>query len=154
MRYQALILLIAASSANAATLEVAVSQGSHQPERYTYQLNAERQTLDLRDAGRYMVAVNDPARKKDICREAEYRTGMVMTLREVERPTPGQYRIEVVGQVSSLQGLQEKGKLACGTNTVPIIHNSAFSDTSLIEVGKPKAMVVDGKTTLLLTIKE
>lgn len=154
MRYQALFLLIAASSANAATLEVAVSQGSHQPEHYNYQLNSDRQTLDLRDSGRYTVAVNDPARKKDICREAEYRTGMVMTLREIERPAPGQYKIEVIGQVSSLQGVEEKGKLACGTNTVPIIHNSAFSDTSVIEVGKPKAMVVDGRTTLLLTIKE
>jgi len=37
---------------------------------------------------------------------------------------------------------------------VPLIENAAFSDTSMIEVGKPKVMVIDGKTTLLLTVKE
>lgn len=154
MRYQALLLLIAVGSANAATLEVAVSQGSDEPESYTYQLNGERQTLDLRDSGRYTVAVEDKPRKKDICREAEYRTGMVMTIRDVEKPAKGQYKIELVGQLSNLKALEEKGKLDCGVNMVPVIENSAFSDTSVIEVGKPKAMVVDGKTTLLLTIKE
>jgi len=84
MRNIAFCLLIAGGSANAATLEVAVSQGSQEPESYTYQLSDERQTLDLRESARYTVAVQDKARKKDICREAEYRTGMVMTLRQVE----------------------------------------------------------------------
>lgn len=154
MRYKALLLLLAAGSANAATLEVSVSQGSHQTERYTYTLNAERQTLDLRESNRYTVAVQDKVRKKEICREAEYRTGMVMTLREVERPGAGQYKIEVIGQVSSLQSVEEKERLSCGTNMAPVIANSAFSDTSVIEVGKPKAMVVDGNTTLVITVKE
>ncbi|MFL1449311.1 hypothetical protein ACI77O_13020 [Pseudomonas tritici] len=154
MRYQTLILLLAAGSANAATLEVSVSQGSSQAERYSYNLSAERQTLDLREPGRYTIAVHDKARKKDICREAEYRTGMVMTLREVAKPAPGQYQVEVVGQVSNLKSIEEKERVSCGTNMVPVITNSAFSDTSLIEVGKPKAMVVDGQTTLVLTIKE
>lgn len=154
MRYQVLCLLFAAGSANAATLEVEVSQGSHESERYTYQLTDERQTLDLRESGRYTVAVQDKMRKKEICREAEYRTGIMMTLRQVEKPADGKYRVEVVGQLSSLKSLEEKERLGCGTNMVPVIENAAFSDTSLIEVGRPKAMVVDGKTTLLLTVKE
>ncbi|MPQ69254.1 hypothetical protein [Pseudomonas sp. MWU12-2323] len=154
MRYQALLLLFAVGSANAATLEVAVSQGSNEPKSYTYQLNGESQTLDLRDSTRYTVAVEDKVRKKDICREAEYRTGMVMTIRDVEKPAKGQYKIELVGQLSNLKALEEKGKLDCGVNMVPIIENSAFSDSSVIEEGKTKVLVVDEKTTLLLTIKE
>lgn len=154
MRYQALCLLFAVGTANAATLEVEVSQGRHESERYTYQLTDERQTLDLRESGRYTVALQDKARKKEICREAEYRTGIMMTLRQVEKPADGKYLVEVVGQVSSLKSLEEKGRLGCGANMIPVIDNAAFSDTSLIEVGRPKAMVVDGKTTLLLTIKE
>lgn len=154
MRYQALCLLFAVGTANATTLEVEVSQGSHESERYTYQLTDERQTLDLRESGRYTVAVQDKVRKKEICREAEYRTGIMMTLRQVEKPADGKYRVEVIGQVSNLKSLDEKEHLACGTNMVPVIENTAFSDTSLIEVGRPKAMVVDGKTALLLTVKE
>jgi len=154
MRNIAFCLLIAGGSANAATLEVAVSQGSQEPESYTYQLSDERQTLDLRESARYTVAVQDKARKKDICREAEYRTGMVMTLRQVEEAGEGQYKVEVVGQVSNLKSIEEKGALSCGANMVPLIENAAFSDTSMIEVGKPKVMVIDGKTTLLLTVKE
>jgi len=154
MRNIAFCLLIAGGSANAATLEVAVSQGSQEPESYTYQLSDERQTLDLRESARYTVAVQDKARKKDICREAEYRTGMVMTLRQVEEAGEGQYKVEVVGQVSNLKSIEEKGALSCGPNMVPLIENAAFSDTSMIEVGKPKVMVIDGKTTLLLTVKE
>ncbi|KQW19981.1 MULTISPECIES: hypothetical protein [Pseudomonas] len=154
MRKLALCLLIGVSSANAATLDIAVSQGSHEPVTYQYQLSDQRQTLDLRDANRYTVAVQDKARKKDICREAEYRTGMVMTLRQVEKPADGQYKVEVVGQVSTLKALEEKGRLDCGVNVLPVIDNAAFSDTSIIEVGKPKVMVVDGKTTVLMTVKE
>lgn len=154
MRYQALLLFFAACSAQAATLEVAVSQGSSEPERFTYQLSDERQTLDLRDSGRYTVAIQDAVRKKQICREAEYRTGMVMTLRQVEISEDGHYKIEIVGQVSNLKSIEEEGRLDCGVNMKPVIENTAFSDTSVIEVGRPKAMVVDGKTTLLLTVKE
>ena len=154
MRYQALFLLFAVGTANATTLEVEVSQGSHETERYTYQLTDERQTLDLRESGRYTVAIQDKIRAKEICREAEFRTGIMMTLRQVEKPAHGKYLVEVVGQVSKLKRLEEKEHLDCGTNMVPIIENAAFSDTSLIEVGRPKAMVVDGKTTLLLTVTE
>jgi hypothetical protein len=154
MRYPALLLLFAVGSANAATLEVVVSRGSYEPESYTYQLKGEPQTLDLRESDRYTVAVEDKSRKKDICREAEFRTGLVMTLRDVDKPATGQYKIEFVGQVSHLKSLEEKGRLDCGANMVPVIENSAFSDTSVIEVGKQRVMVVDEKTTLLLTVKE
>lgn len=154
MRYLALSLLFGVTSVNAATLEVAVSQGTHEPTTYQYQLTDKRQTLDLRDSGRYTIAVHDAARKKDICREAEYRTGLVMNMRQVERPEKGQYKVEVVGQVSTLKALQEGVHLDCGVNMQPIIENAAFSDTSVIELGKPKVLVIDGKTTLLLTVKE
>jgi hypothetical protein len=154
MRYKALLLLCAVGTANAATLEVVVSRGSYEPETYTYHLNGEQQTLDLRESDRYPVAIEDKSRKKDICREAEYRTGMVMAFRDVEKPAAGQYKIEVVGQVSHLKALEEKGRLGCGPNMVPVIDNTAFSDTSLIEVGRQRVMVVDEKTTMLMTVKE
>lgn len=154
MRYPAFLLLLAVGSVNAATLDVAVSQGTQEPARYSYQLNDDRHTLDLRDSERYTVAVRDKVRKKDICREAEYRTGMVVNLRKVDQPDPGQYMVEVVGQVSSLQSLEQGEALSCGTNMVPHIDNRAFSDTSVIQAGKPKVIVVDGKTTLLLTVTE
>lgn len=154
MKYLALSLLFGVACVNAATLDVAVSQGTHEPITYQYQLTDQRQTLDLRDSGRYTVAVRDVARKKDICREAEYRTGLVMTMRQVERPEKGQFKVEVVGQVSTLKALQEGAHLECGVNIQPLIENAAFSDTSVIELGKPKVLVIDGKTTLLLTVKE
>lgn len=154
MRKIALCLLVGVGTANAATLDIAVSQGSHEPVTYQYKLSDQRQTLDLRDSNRYTVAVQDKARNKDICREAEYRTGMVMTMRQVENPAAGQYKVEVVGQVSTLKNLEQKGRLDCGVNQLPVIDNAAFSDTSIIEVGKPKVMVVDGKTTVLMTLKE
>lgn len=154
MKNLALSLLFGVGSVNAATLDVAVSQGTHEPTNYQYQLTDQRQTLDLRDSGRYTVAVHDAARKKDICREAEYRTGLVMTMRQVEQPAKGQFKVEVVGQVSTLKSLQEGSHLECGINIQPIIENAAFSDTSVIEIGKPKVLVIDGKTTLLLTVKE
>ena len=157
MRLQALIMAIAATAScivSAANLEVAVSQGSQEPIKFTYPLTSERQTLDLRDSGRYMVAIKDKARGKEICREAEYRTGMVMNFRLVEDATPDLYKVEVVGQVSSLKGMEKKEQLGCGVNMQPLIENAAFSDTSVIQAGKPKVLVVDGTTTLLLTVKE
>lgn len=154
MRYQVLILLMAASNAHAATLEVAVSHDSYDLERYTYQLNGNRQTLDLRDSDRYRVAFKDTATNKMICRDAEYRTGLTMTLRDVEKQEDGRYKIEVIGQVSNLKSMQSQGKLDCGENMVPVIENRAFSDTSVLDVGRPKVMVIDGKTTMILTVKE
>lgn len=157
MRLQALILAVAASTSGAVTaanLEVAVSQGAQEPIKYTYLLTSEWQTLDLRDSGRYTVAIKDKARGKEICREAEYRTGMVMKLRRIDDAAPGQYKVEVVGQVSSLKGIEKKEQLGCGVNMQPLIENAAFSDPSLLEPGKPKVLVVDGTTTLLLTVKE
>jgi xanthine dehydrogenase iron-sulfur cluster and FAD-binding subunit A len=154
MRFQALILGFLAGTANAASLEVAVSEGGNEPLKFSYPLTNVRQTLDLRDSGRYTVAIKDKARGKEICREAEYRTGMVMTLRRVDSEDPGSYKVEVVGQVSSLKAIERKEQLGCGVNMQPVIENAAFSDTSVLLPGKPKVMVVDGKTTLLLTVKE
>ena len=79
---------------------------------------------------------------------------MVMTLRRVESEDPDSYKVEVVGQVSNLKGIESKEQLGCGVNMQPVIENAAFSDTSVLVAGKPKVLVVDGKTTLLLTVKE
>jgi xanthine dehydrogenase iron-sulfur cluster and FAD-binding subunit A len=154
MRLQAIFLSFVAGTANAASLEVAVSQGGNEPQKFSYPLTSERQTLDLRDSGRYTVAIKDKTRGKEICREAEYRTGMVMTLRRVDGDDPDSYKVEVVGQVSNLKALDRREQLACGVNMQPVIENAAFSDTSVLVAGKPKVLVVDGKTTLLLTVKE
>lgn len=153
MRYLALGLLLAAGATNATTLEIAVTEGRSEPQRFSYNLSSDRQTLDLRDSHRYTAAVKDVARKKEICREAEYRTGMLMTLREVEKVSDTQFKIEIIGQTSTLKSLAKGDQLSCGLNQIPDIENRAFSDTSVLEMDRTKAVVVDGKTTLLLTIR-
>jgi hypothetical protein len=154
MRYSALFLLLAAGSTNAASLEISVSQGNHEPEFFTYNLTDQPQTLDLRESERYTVAMKDIVRGKEICREAEFRSGMIISLRLVDKPADGQYKVEVIGQISNLKSIDEKERLSCGVNQVPVIENLAFSDTLLVEASKTKVMVVDGTTTLLLTIKD
>lgn len=153
MRYAALFVLMFAGGAQAATLEVNVTQGGSEPKAYTYKLSDQRQALDLREPTRYTLAVHDKARGKDICREAEYKTGMLVTLKQLEKMGEGQYKIEVVGQSSTLKTVEEGVKLSCGTNERPIIENTGFSDTSVLDVTRPKVLVIDGKTTLILTVK-
>lgn len=154
MRYTAFLLLLASLSANAATLEVSVAEGNQKPQKYTYTLNGERQRLDLRESHRYNVAFQDKASRKEICREAEYRTGLVVALRDVEKVGETQYKMEVIGQLTNLDGIVNGEAISCGVNQSPSLSNRAFSDTSVLEVNKTKVLVVDRTTTLLLTIKD
>lgn len=152
MRPFALIAVLAAGAANAATLDLTIAQGAAEPLRFSYDLNGERQTLDLRDSYRYNVAVKDERRNKEICREAEYRTGLVMTLRDLEQDAEGRYVVELVGQISNLKTIKNGPIFSCGVNQDPVLQNRAFSDTSALEAGRTKVLVIDGKTTVLMTV--
>jgi len=154
MRYPALLFLLAASSTHAAMLEISVTEGGRAPEKFVYELNGERQSLDLRDSHRYSAAFKDKTTNREICREAEYRTGMMMALRDVEKVSGSQYKIEIVGQLSTLEDMEVGEALTCGVNQIPSLVNRAFSDTSVLEIDKTKIMVVDRNVTLLLTIRE
>ncbi len=55
--------------------------------------------LDIRDSHRYHAAFVDPATKREICRDGEYKTGLVLKLRSL--PIEGtEQPIEVLGMVS------------------------------------------------------
>tara|TARA_R110002124_G_scaffold128157_10_gene288637 strand:+ start:10694 stop:11158 length:465 start_codon:yes stop_codon:yes gene_type:complete len=154
MRYLLLTLLLAASASNAAHLELTVSEGQTQPTTYTYPLSGDLQSLDLRSDHRYDVAIKDDVRNKEICREADYRTGMMLSLRYVDPSPEGKYQIEILGQISSLSSIDVDATLSCGVNQTPTLEYLAFSETSILEIDKTKVLVIDGQTTLLLTIKE
>ena len=154
MRIAAFCLMLACGTASAATLEVTVTEKLSSPVKYSYELNGTKHKLDLRDAHRYQVAVHDEVRKKDICRDAEYRTGLMMTFNDVNTRSTQEYIIEVVGQISSLDEVEITDRLACGPNQAPKLVHRAFSDTSAIKPGKSKVIVIDGDTTLLLSVTD
>ncbi|WGK63406.1 hypothetical protein QAO71_17850 (plasmid) [Halopseudomonas sp. SMJS2] len=135
-------------------VEVSVSQGdSHIYHSYT-ELTAGRHSIDLRDAIPYQIAVKDQVRNRDICRESDYRPGLFLTFRDTGEGTDGSYNMEVIGQVSSLKSMTPGEILSCGQNTVVEMETKAFSDTSQIQVGKPKVIVIDNSWTVLVTINE
>lgn len=176
--------LAIACTANAATLEVSIADTNGSHERFMYSLDGKRQTLDLRDSNEYMAAFIDPATRKEICTTGEYRTGLMLTLkslppvlREVvpvvdpnapqdlssdDMPAPtfepdpaaAPFNLEVIGQVSNLAALESKGSFGCGVNQKPILENRSFSETVPMFPNRTKAVVVDGTTTLMLTVRE
>lgn len=154
MRIAALSFLLFCGSVSAATLDVTVTEKHAKPVRYSFALDGTKHKLDLRDAARYTVAVKDEVRNKEICREAEYRTGLLLSLNDISTRSTGEYVVEVIGQISDLSSLETTGRLSCGANQKPLINHRAFSDTSSIEPGKSKVLVIDGNTTLLLSINE
>lgn len=154
MRFLAIFLLCATSAVNAATLEVSVTEANQLPEKFYFDLGEERQTLDLRGSERYTAAFKDARTGSEICRDAEYRTGMMMTLRNLDMTEENHYQIEIIGQLTTLGNLEKGETLACGTNEIPVLSNKAFSDTSVLEVGKTKVLIVDRQTTMLMTVKE
>lgn len=154
MRYTFLILMLAAGTASAAQLDIAVSEGAMKPQTYSYSLSGESQTLDLRDSNRYNVAFLDKGRGKEICRQAEYRTGTMLSMRELEHEEDESYKVEIIGQISKLLFMDEGVQLACGVNQAPKLEIRAFSETTELQADRTKVLVIDGTTTLLLTIKE
>lgn len=135
-------------------VEVSVSQGSSQIYHSYTELSDGRHSIDLRDSVPYQVAVKDKVRNRDICRDSDYRPGLFLTFRDTGEGTEGAYSMEVIGQVSSLKSMTPGETLSCGQNTVVEMETKAFSDTSQIQVGKPKVIVIDNSWTVLVTINE
>ncbi len=133
---------------------VSVTEGDKHSYNSHYELTEARHSIDLRDSHPYHVALKDKARGRDVCREADYRTGLYLTFRDTGERTEDAYNIEVIGQVSSVNSVSPGETLSCGQNTIVELGTKAFSDTSLIQVGKPKVIVIDNKWTVLVTIKE
>lgn len=153
MRLTALALFFAACTANAASLEVSVTQADSAPEKFSYHLNGSKQVLDLRESKTFNAAFKDKA-GRDLCRPGLYRTGMIMTMQDVEKVSDNDYKIEIVGQVTTLNGMKSGTKLSCGTNEEPQLNSRAFSDTTVLTVDRTKALVIDKSTTLLITLKD
>ena len=153
MRILGMLLLSVSASVQAATLDISVAQGGSQIQEFSLDLSEERQSLDLRESHRYSVAVSDKTRGKDICREAEYLTGLMLTFKNLEATDQGLSLVEVVGQQSIVEDLATTEVLSCGANQSPVIQTRAFSTTTTVEEGRPRAIVIDGDTTLLLSLK-
>lgn len=153
MRWLTALLIFAPLVANAAQeLQVSVVAGRDEPQAYRFPLNDTKQKLDLRDKHRYQAAVKDNARKREICTEAEYKTGLLLTVRALPQGTDGVQQVEVVGQVSDLDSVVDGVTLSCGTNQVVKMNHQAFSDTVQIEPNRTKIVVIDGKYTVLLKV--
>ncbi len=155
MRYIPLLLALFAGAAQATpVMEVSVVQGASEPEKYRFDLNGKRHEIDLRESHRYAAAFHDKASKKDICRDGQYHTGLLLTLRDVPDESSDARAIEVIGQVSTLKKSIPGETYSCGQNTIIDIGNSAFSDTARVRPNRTKVMVIDNNWTVFVTVKE
>lgn len=153
MRWLSALLIFAPLLANAAQeLQVSVVVGRDEPQAYRFPLTDTKQRLDLREKHRYHAAAKDKARKREVCTEAEYKTGLLLTLRAFPQGADGAQQVEVVGQVSNLDSVTDGVALSCGTNQVVKMSHQAFSDTVKIEPNRTKIVVIDGKYTVLLKV--
>jgi len=155
MRLPALLLLSLPLSAHAAPaqLVVSVASGAHETVTYSYPLETVKQELDLRESARYDVALKDKATGRDVCREAQYKTGLLLTLRPLTDSAADAHSVEVVGQVSELTSLTDGSALSCGKNQEISLAHRAFSDTVVVEQNRTKAIVIDGEHTVFLKIQ-
>ncbi|MBM5458909.1 hypothetical protein H8F21_15185 [Pseudomonas sp. P66] len=138
--------------AAATELQVTVASGSEEPQAFKYPIDSGKYELDLRGSHRYQAAFKDTATKRDVCREAEYKTGLLLTLRPLPKAADGSQPIEVIGQVSTLEGVTEGQRLSCGSHQVVNMSNKAFSDTVQVEAKRSKVVVIDGKYTVILKV--
>lgn len=146
------LLVVLSGPAVASQAQVTVIHGSNEPEVFTVQLNGKSQDLDLRESHRYHAAFVDPATKREICRDGEYKTGLVLKLRSL--PIEGDLQpVEVVGMVSSLESIKDGVAIKCGTNQEVALSNKSLSDTIRLAPNKTKPMVVDGKWTILIRMQ-
>lgn len=149
----AFALVAAAFTAQAQTLEVSVIQGDKEPVKYHIPVSDHREHIDLRESHNYPVAFVDPATKREICREGVYQTGLLLTLRPIDRTKESELPLEVVGQISKLEALKDGKALACGTNQNPVLSNKPFSDTLQLIPGRPKILVIDNAVTVIVSLK-
>jgi hypothetical protein len=155
MRWIALMLCLSPLAANAATNELIVSvvAGSQAPTSFKYPLDGDKHELDMRVSHRYDAAFKDTATNRDVCREGMYKTGLLLTLRSLPKDESGNQQVEVIGQVSTLDGVNPGLKLKCGTNQEVMLSNKAFSDTVRIEKNRTKVVVIDGTYTVMVKVE-
>lgn len=155
MRWIAMLLCLSPLVAQAATSELSVSviSGKDEPAIYNFPLDGEKHELDLRDSHSRAAAFKDEVTKREICRGAEYKTGLLLTLRSLPQAEDGTNQVELIGQVSTLKGIKDGQQLKCGTNQEVSISNEAFSETILVQGERTKAVVIDGKYTVMVKVR-
>ncbi|MGP0171040.1 hypothetical protein ACSVIJ_04080 [Pseudomonas sp. NCHU5208] len=155
MRWMAMLFLFSPVVAQASTeeLNVTIAYGTLEPVVYHYPLDQERREIDLRKSDRYHVAFKDTVTKKSICREAQYKTGLSLTLKPLPKEKDGGQKVEVIGLVSKLAGVTDGERLSCGLNQEVTLSHQDFSDTVLVEENRSKAIVIDGAYTVILKIQ-
>ncbi|KPC02213.1 hypothetical protein QO021_29130 (plasmid) [Pseudomonas amygdali pv. lachrymans] len=131
---------------------MSVVSGTEEPQAYHYTLDGNKYELDIRESHRYQAAFKDGATKRDVCREAQYKTGLLLTLRALPKAADGSQPVEVVGQVSTLDSLVDGSRFTCGRNQEVNMGNKAFSDTVQVEPNRTKVVVIDGKYTVMLKV--
>jgi hypothetical protein len=160
MRYTPILLALLALSAQAAQampqLSVTVIHGTAEPKKFTYELNEQRREIDMRASFPYSAAFRDPITKKDICRDGEYKTGLMFTARYVPSAKKDGadvlYPIELIGQISDLKDSKPGIELSCGRNTEIEMVNRAMSDTVFVKPNRPKGVVIDNNWTIFLNV--
>lgn len=154
MRWFGLLLIVplVAQAAPGEILQVSVVSGSDTPQEYNLPLTEHNNQIDLRERHRYHVAAKDLVRKRDVCREDEYKTGLLLSIRPLGKSEDNSQPVEVVGQVSSIVSVADGQKLACGVNQVVKMKHQAFSDTVQVQPGRTKMVVIDGKYTVMLKL--
>lgn len=155
MRWIALVLCLSPLAASAAAPEMTVSvvSGSNAPKAYRYPVDGDKHELDLRAIHSYDAAFEDPATKREICREGMYKTGLLLTLRALPKTEDGNQPVEVIGQVSNFDGIKPGKTLKCGTNQEVSLSTTAFSDTVQVEKDRTKVVVIDGKYTVMVKVQ-
>ncbi|EPJ5561938.1 hypothetical protein ACQYZY_26990 [Pseudomonas aeruginosa] len=155
MRWMAMFFILTPLAVQAATeeLNVTIASGSVEPVVYRYPLDQERREIDLRQSGRYHVAFKDTATKKVICREAQYKTGLSLTLKPLPKEDGAAQKVEVIGLVTKLAGVKDGERFSCGINQEVSLSHQDFSDTVVVEENRTKAIVIDGVYTVILKIQ-
>jgi hypothetical protein len=161
MRYTPILLASLALTAQAAQaapeLNISVIHGQAEPSTYRFDLNEQRREIDIRERHRYNAAFHVPKTNEDICRDGEYKTGLMFTAKYVpsakDNTADVQYPIELIGQISSLKDSKPGIELSCGRNTEIEMINRAVSDTVFVKPNRPKGVVIDNDWTIILTVK-
>ncbi len=149
MKFLPLALSFMAITAQAASLDVVVSEDNLPVRSFNYVMRDDLQTLDLREQHYYDAAFHDPVTKKDICRPGLYMTGLQVAFKSVPKSPAS---VELLGNVSSVKSITDGAKLSCGTHQVVDMKNQAFSQFVDLKPLRPKALVIDKKWTLIITL--
>lgn len=137
-------------------LYVTVIHGNDEPLKYHYELNEQRREIDIRKVHRYDAAFRVPKTKEEICRQGEYKTGLMFTARYVPSAKKDGadvlYPIEIIGQISNLKDSKPGLELSCGRNTEIEMDSRGISDTVFVKPNRQKGVVIDNNWTIFLTV--